>query len=162
MLSLSPPARQFVEMGDVDAVPDTGAAGHVGRAGILLRAVDAIGKAVVGNDVVELAGRLVVPRTPGRAAVQGDQRALVDTEDAAVRIGGVDPQDVEIVAGGIALDRNKGAAAVVGAQHDGVAHHRSRPAFFGLTVSRPKYQPRCQMRGSPVTLIQFAPASSER
>ena len=43
-----------------------------------------------------------------------------------------------------------------------VSRTQSWSGFFGLTVSWPKYQPRCQMRGSPVTFDQFAPASSER
>ena len=43
-----------------------------------------------------------------------------------------------------------------------VSHTHSWSAFFGLAVTPPKYQPRCQMRLSPLTLRQVAPASSER
>src|SRR6266571_9166395 len=45
------------------------AAGRGGGAAVLLRAVDPVGKTAVGDDVVELAGGLVVPRTPRLAAV---------------------------------------------------------------------------------------------
>jgi hypothetical protein len=35
-------------------------------------------------------------------------------------------------------------------------------AFFGFTAAWPKYQPRFQMRLSPVTLRQLTPELSER
>jgi hypothetical protein len=35
-------------------------------------------------------------------------------------------------------------------------------AFFGFAVIPPKYQPRFQMRLSPVALVQLAPEFSER
>src|SRR6185437_11809916 len=37
-----------------------------------------------------------------------------------------------------------------------------RSGFFGSAVICPKYQPRCQMRGSPLVFFQVLPASSER
>src|SRR6185312_3779233 len=73
-------------------------------------------------DVIDLRGRLVQPTGPGLAAVQGDQGALVDTEDLPVRVGRVDPHLVEIVAGGVALQRDEVLAAIVRAQHDGIHH----------------------------------------
>ena len=75
------------------------AARHRGRAQILLRAIDPVREAVVGRNMIELAGRLVVPAAPGLAAVERHQRALVDAEDAPVGILRVDPQSVEVVAG---------------------------------------------------------------
>ena len=58
----------LMEMRHGDAVDlAVAAARHRGRARILLRAVDPIGEAVVGRDMVELAGRLVVPAAPGLA-----------------------------------------------------------------------------------------------
>ena len=39
-----------------------GTAGHGGTAAVLLRAVNVVGKFVVGDDVIELRRRLVVPR----------------------------------------------------------------------------------------------------
>ena len=43
-----------------------------------------------------------------------------------------------------------------------VSQIQTRSAFFGSTVIPPKYQPRCQMRLSPLTWVQVAPSSSER
>ena len=43
-----------------------------------------------------------------------------------------------------------------------VSQTQTRSAFFGSAVIPPKYQPRCQMRLSPLSLLQLAPASSER
>ena len=83
MLSLSPPAADSWKSGM--PMPSNGPLwrlGDGGGAGILLRAIDAIGKAVVRADVIELAGGLVEPAAPG-AAIQGDQRALVHAEDLA-------------------------------------------------------------------------------
>src|SRR6185437_6613568 len=71
--------------------------GSFGSGAILLRAIDAVREAVVGADVVHLRGRLVVPAGPGLAAVGGDDGALVDAHDLAVRIVRVDPQFVVIV-----------------------------------------------------------------
>src|SRR6185312_10761422 len=38
----------------------------------------------------------------------------------------------------------------------------TRSGSFGSAVIWPKYQPRCQMRGSPLALFQCAPPSFER
>ena len=112
----------FAEVGEVDAVAVRGAAGYAGSAGILLRTVDEVRETVVGADVIELAGGLVVPGAPACAAVQGNDGALVHAEDLPLRIVGVDPQRVEVVAGGVAPERREMRAAVVAAQHDGVEH----------------------------------------
>ena len=104
-----------------DAVAGGGAAGQGDRARVLLRPVDPVGEAVVGRHVVELRRRLVVPGAPARPAVDADDRPLVDAEDAALGVLGVDPQLVEVVAGGVAFDGHEGAAAVGRAQQHGVA-----------------------------------------
>src|SRR6185437_12027606 len=96
------------------------AAGHRGRAGILLRAIHTIRETVVGADVVHLRGRLVVPARPGLAAVGGDDRALVDAHDLAVRIVRIDPQLVVIIPGRVALHGQEGLAAIIRTQLDGV------------------------------------------
>ncbi len=94
--------NQFVELGHRDAVAgDRPARQHHG-AGVLLRAVDVVRKPAVGRHVIDLRGRLVEPGTPGLAAVQRDQHALIDAEDPPIRVGRIDPQRMEIVAGRIA------------------------------------------------------------
>src|SRR5262249_35688536 len=72
------------------------AAGGADRAALLLSAVDPVGKLVVGNDVVELRGRLVVPGTPGLAAVHADGCALVDGQGDDVWVVGIDPDGVVV------------------------------------------------------------------
>ena len=63
---------------------------------VLLRAVDAVLKIVVGGDVVELRGRLVVLRGPVFAAVDADGGAAVVAVDHAICVVGIDPQGVMI------------------------------------------------------------------
>src|SRR6266566_6042628 len=45
-------------------------------AALLLRAVNPVRKAIVGGDVIELRGWLIVPTAPRRAAIHADDRAL--------------------------------------------------------------------------------------
>src|SRR5205807_140664 len=63
---------------------------HGRRAAFLLAAIDPVGKLVVGDDVIELGRRLVVPGTPGLAAVECDNRALVASQKNDLRIVGID------------------------------------------------------------------------
>src|SRR2546422_9698447 len=63
---------------DVPLIP---AALDAGRAALLLPAADAIGKGVVGADVIELRGRLVVPGAPRLAAVHRDDGPLVGGDE---------------------------------------------------------------------------------
>src|SRR5208282_5960779 len=63
---------------------------------VLLRAVDAVLKIVVGGDVVELRGGLVVLRGPVFAAVDADGGAAVVAVDHAIRVVGIDPESVMI------------------------------------------------------------------
>src|SRR5262249_16103889 len=88
------------------------AAAHAGRPALLLPAVAPVRELVVGDDLVELGGRLVVPGTPGFAAVDGDGRALVAGEQDDVRVVGVDPNAVVVVAAGRPLDGGERLAAV--------------------------------------------------
>src|SRR5260370_5385668 len=73
-------------------------AGRGGGAAVLLRAVDPVRKTAVGDDVVELARGLVVPRTPRLAAVHGDNGALIAAEHHALRFIGINPQEMVVVA----------------------------------------------------------------
>src|SRR5262249_25001189 len=63
---------------------------------VLLRAVDAVEKIVVGGDVIELRRRLVVLRGPVLATVHADGRDAVVAVDQAILVGGVDPQSMVI------------------------------------------------------------------
>ena len=62
--------------------------------------------------MIELRGRLVVPGTPGRRAVDGDDGALVAGKHHALRVVGIDPELVVIVAPRRALDRRPALAPV--------------------------------------------------
>src|SRR6516165_11242298 len=81
-------------------------------AAVLLCAVNPVGILIVGGDVVKLAVRLVVPGTPRFAAVQCNDGALIATQNHALRLVGVDPQFVIIVAVGCAPQSRKGFPAV--------------------------------------------------
>ena len=82
------------------------------RAAILLRAIEPVGEAIVGGDVIDLRGGLVVPGAPGLRAIHGDHRALVAREHHAVAVFGIDPELVIVVAAGRALDGNPRLAGV--------------------------------------------------
>ena len=99
------------------------AARHADGAAVLLRAGQPVGKAVVGGDVIELRGRLVVPGAPGLRAVDGHDRALVAGDGDARGIVGRDPHLVIVVAAGRRLDRRAPGAPAVGRLVDaGVGH----------------------------------------
>src|SRR5262249_17024065 len=78
--------------------PVVTAAGDGNSATILLGTVDSIWELVVGNDVIELRGWLVVPGSPAVASIYTDDRSLVAAGDHALRIGGIDPECVIVVA----------------------------------------------------------------
>ena len=93
--------------------PPLPAAGNADRAALLLPAVDPVGELIVGRDVVQLRGRLVVPGAPGPAAVDRDDGPLVRGEEHDVGLQRVDPDPLVVVAAGRALDRRPRLAAVV-------------------------------------------------
>ena len=95
-------------------------AAHARRTALLLSAADPIRKALVGGDVKHLRRRLVVPRTPRAAAVDGDRRALIAAEDDVVRRARIHPNGVVVVAARRALDRNERPAAVARTVRRGV------------------------------------------
>src|SRR5437762_8389162 len=82
------------------------------RAAFLLAAVKPIRKRVVRANVVQLGGRLVIPRAPTLASVHSDDRALVRTEKNDVGIIRIDPNVLIIVATGCAAPAVPGFAAV--------------------------------------------------
>src|SRR5712664_2054568 len=81
-------------------------------AAFLLRAVNPIRKAIVGGDVIELGGWLIVPTAPRRAAVHADDRALIGAERDDLRIFRADPDALVIVAAWRALEAHKSFSAV--------------------------------------------------
>ncbi len=74
------------------------AAGGSGGAALLLSAVNPVGKLIVGDDVIELRGRLVVPGTPRSASIDADRCALIAREQNDLRILGIDPDGVIVIA----------------------------------------------------------------
>ena len=97
--------------GDGAIVPATGDAGGTT---LLLAAADAIGKIGSYGNMVELRGGLVVPGTPGRSASERHQGALIADQKNNVRIVGVDPQILIVVAARRPAKTGPGFAAVVG------------------------------------------------
>src|SRR5216684_1404161 len=67
------------------------AAGHRRGAAILLRGEDVVGKSVVRAHVVELSRRLVVPGTPGRAAIHANDSSLIHPKNHMLRSQRIDP-----------------------------------------------------------------------
>src|SRR4029079_17322007 len=96
--------RDLAELHQIDPVDRVRAARPPRGARILLRAVHPVRKTVVGDDVVELPGGLVVPGAPRLAAVDGDDAPLIDPENAALGRLRVDPELMVVVAAGRALD----------------------------------------------------------
>ena len=86
------------------------AARHAHRSALLLAAIDVVGDAIVGDHVVELRGRLVIPGAPRAAVVHAERRALVGGEHNDVRVDGIDPDGVIVVAAGSAFDGREGLA----------------------------------------------------
>ena len=89
-----------------------GAAGDADGRVVLLRAVDAVRRTVIGDDRVELRGRLVVHRAPRAAAVERHRGAAVAAVHHPLRILRIDPQIVVIAVR--RLDVRVGLAAVGG------------------------------------------------
>src|SRR6266702_5217958 len=64
---------------------------HADSAGILLRAVEPIWKAIVRGNMIDLRGGLVVPGAPRLRPIERDDGTLIALEHHALRISGVDP-----------------------------------------------------------------------
>src|SRR6185312_16071156 len=84
-------------------------------------AADAVRERVVGGDVVHRGSQLVVPVAPRRAAVAGDDRALVGDHEQDVGVVRVDPDVLVVVAARRAAYCAPGDAAVLGAPEHGRA-----------------------------------------
>ena len=82
------------------------------RAGVLLSAADAIGERVVRRDVIHRRRRLRVPIAPRRAAVRRDDAALIGDDEKNVRIVGIDPRLLVVVAARCAAHRGPRLSAV--------------------------------------------------
>src|SRR5581483_5001995 len=95
------------------------AAPDASRAALLLAAAHAIGKRVVGGDVVHLRGGLVVPRAPRFAAVEGDDRSLIAGDENGLGIVGIDPDVLIVVAPRRAAKARPRLAAIYGLPGDG-------------------------------------------
>src|SRR5690348_17491969 len=63
--------------------------------------------------MVELGRGLVVPRAPALSSIDGDGRALVTAGNHSLRIGGIYPERVVVIASRCALDRLPVFAAVL-------------------------------------------------
>src|SRR5882672_7502530 len=85
---------------------------------VLLRAIDAVRKIVVGGHVVELRGWLIPLRGPILTAVDRNGRAAVIAVDDAIGIVGIDPQAVVVAVGRI--EAFECLAAVVRTEQAGV------------------------------------------
>src|SRR5262249_20278385 len=101
-------------------LPERAAAEDRRRTALLLAAVDPVGERVVGDDVVDLRGRLVVPRPPGLAAVNRHNRPLVAGQEDDLRIVRADPDGVVVVATGGTFKGREGLATVGGTVGRGI------------------------------------------
>ena len=99
-----------VAEGDLAAVA---AAGDANGAAFLLAAIDPIGELLVGEDMIELRGGLVVPAAPRAAAVDADGGALIRRVDHDFRRLRVDPHPLIIIAAGRPLVRDPSLAAIL-------------------------------------------------
>src|SRR6266481_215029 len=88
------------------------ARGRADRAAILLRAGNPVRKTIVGGDMIDLRGGLVVPGTPRDGAIHRNDSALIAAEDHALRIVRINPELMIIVATRRALDRGPGPTQV--------------------------------------------------
>ena len=118
---------------------------------VLLARVNPIGKAVVGREVIELAGRLIIPVAPGLRAVDADCSALVRRRRNAFGMERVDPEVVIIVAAGTAAGDHAMHPALIAAADrlaDGIDH---------VGVARIDRDPACVIRGEGLFVIDLAP-----
>ncbi len=98
------------------------AAGDADGTAFLLPGTNPIGERVVGDRVVKLRRRLVVPGTPSVAAVHGDNCTLIADQKNNAAVVGIDPEVLIVVAAGRAAKAGPRLAAVGGAHGDGAGH----------------------------------------
>src|SRR5260370_26054483 len=97
------------------------AAAHGSRgAALLLRAIDPIGKAIVGRYVVKLRGRLVVPRAPRGPSIHGNHGALIARQRDRLRMLAANPNAVVVVSGRCSPEAHKCFSGVAGFPGAGV------------------------------------------
>src|SRR5689334_17832587 len=82
--------------------PIIAATGDADRTALLLAAVQAIRKRVVGTDVIKLRRGLIVPGAPTLPSIDRDDCTLITTEQNDVWIIGVNPNVLIIIATGCA------------------------------------------------------------
>ena len=79
---------------------------------ILLGGVHPVRERIVGGDVVDLLGGLIVPRAPRLAGVERHDGALIDAEQHPVAVRGIEPHLLRVVAARRALESRKRVSAV--------------------------------------------------
>ena len=134
------------------------AAGDADRAALLLPSANAIGESGCDRDVINLRCGLVVPGTPGRSAVDGDERALVADEKNNVWVVGIDPEILVVVAAGSAAESGPGLAAV-GGLHGYSACAINHVCVFGIDSRNGKISATDAAGGARV-VCDFGPAFS--
>ena len=75
---------------------------------------------IVGGDVIELGGGLVVPTAPGVAAIYADGRALVRGDGNDLRVFGAYPDALIVVAAGRALPAHESFSGICGFPRSGI------------------------------------------
>src|SRR4051812_26278365 len=90
------------------------AAENKDTAAILLRTINVVGKIIINGHVIELRRRLVVPTAPGVARVHADAGTLIAAKNHALRIAGIYPHGVIVIASGRAFDGDKSLPCVSG------------------------------------------------
>src|SRR5258708_1290662 len=86
--------------------------GDADRTALLLASADFIWKRGGDCDVIDLRSGLVIPGAPGSAAVDGHQSALITDQENNVRVVGIDPEILIIVATGRATKSGPCLAAI--------------------------------------------------
>ena len=99
---------------------------------VLLRPVHAIGKLLIGFDLIDLRGGLVHLSGPGDAAVGGDVRPAVIRLDHEVRVVGVDP---EIVIVAVRRVQRLESPAAVGGLEEAFIVHEDRVRVLRMCVN---------------------------
>ena len=110
------------------------AAENKDAAAILLRAINVVREIIVNRHVIELRRGLVIPTAPGMARVHADAGALVAAKNHPLRIAGINPQSVIVIAAGRALDGDKSFSRIRGAI-DGDVRNIDGVRIFGIDVN---------------------------